>query len=144
MNQPFSAQMCEFADNMGIAMYGRFSEVDAAKFLDIPIQSLALIRGQGKINFIQMDADTVKYFGFQLVEYLIGAICQVTKQKKETSGPDRIIRSKEVLKITGVTRTTIWRWEEQGKFPARVNLGVGSVGWRLSEIEAWINSRDNT
>jgi predicted DNA-binding transcriptional regulator AlpA len=142
MSQPFSAELCGIADSMGIALYGRFSENDGAKCLKISPQSLALIRGQGKISFIQLDANKVEYFGYQLLQYLLGAVCQTTPAKKQAKGPDRIIRCKEVLKITGVTRTTIWRWEEQGKFPARINLGVGSVGWRLSEVEAWISSRE--
>jgi len=31
--------------------------------------------------------------------------------------------------------------ERTGEFPHRVPLGVGSVGWKLSEINQWINNR---
>ncbi|MCW8830254.1 MAG: AlpA family phage regulatory protein [Gammaproteobacteria bacterium] len=55
--------------------------------------------------------------------------------------PDRIIRTKEVQEMTGLSRTSIWREERKGNFPARVPLSAGSVGWRLSEVEIWIQTR---
>jgi len=54
---------------------------------------------------------------------------------------DKIIRSKEVQELTGLSRTTIWRMERTGKFPARVALSTSNVGWRLSDIQKWIRSK---
>ena len=54
---------------------------------------------------------------------------------------DRILRTPEVVKLTGLSRTTIWRRVRSGDFPAPVKLGSlasRSVGWRESEIEEWI------
>lgn len=48
--------------------------------------------------------------------------------------PDKIIRSKEVQALTGLSRTTIWRLEREGKFPARVPLTASNVGWRLTDV----------
>src|SRR5262249_48555906 len=56
--------------------------------------------------------------------------------------PDRFLRSDEVLTRTGVSRTTIWRLERSGNFPARRRLSPNTVGWRESEVEEWIASRD--
>jgi len=53
---------------------------------------------------------------------------------------DRIVRSKEVGWLTGLGRTTRWRREREGSFPARVRLTSGAVGWRLSEVNAWVES----
>jgi len=55
--------------------------------------------------------------------------------------PERIFRSKEVQKMTGLSHISIWRLERKGEFPARVPLTAGSVGWRLNKMEEWINSR---
>ena len=52
-----------------------------------------------------------------------------------------ILRTAAVTRLTGLSRTTIWRLERQGEFPSRVRLGVNSVGWREEEIARWINSR---
>lgn len=53
----------------------------------------------------------------------------------------RILRIGEVKSRTGLSRTTIWRKEKAGDFPARVRLGANSVGWPESEVEEWIEKR---
>lgn len=53
----------------------------------------------------------------------------------------RLLRVDEVKRRTGLSRTTIWRREREGEFPARVKLGDNSVAWRESEVEDWIESR---
>ncbi len=50
---------------------------------------------------------------------------------------DRMIREAECERITGLSRTTRWRLERQGKFPKRRQLSQNCVGWVLSEILAW-------
>lgn len=54
---------------------------------------------------------------------------------------DRIIREPERKQITGRSTASWWRDERAGKVPARVRLGDNAVGWRLSEIMAWVESR---
>jgi prophage regulatory protein len=51
---------------------------------------------------------------------------------------DRYLRSKEVMRITGLSRTTIWRKERAGTFPARRRISQNAVGWLESEIMAWV------
>lgn len=53
----------------------------------------------------------------------------------------RLIRTAEVLARTGLSRTTIWRLERAGLFPARRRLGPNSVGWLESEIDEWVAGR---
>ena len=55
---------------------------------------------------------------------------------------DRIVRSQEVGRLTGLGRTTLWRREREGTFPARVRLTTGAVGWRLSEVMRWLQDLD--
>lgn len=52
-----------------------------------------------------------------------------------------VIRSKHLRHFTGLSRTTIWRLEREGNFPARIRLGYAGVGWRRSEIETWLATR---
>ncbi len=54
---------------------------------------------------------------------------------------DRIVRERERREITGVGRTTAYELEKRGLFPRRVDLVGGRVGWRASELEAWVKSR---
>lgn len=53
---------------------------------------------------------------------------------------DRILRRPEVEAVTGLARSTIYHRLRYGNFPVPVSLGVRCVGWRLSEIEAWLAS----
>lgn len=51
-----------------------------------------------------------------------------------------ILREKEVIKLVGLSRTSIWRKERLGTFPRRVRLGAGgrAIGWRRSDLEEWL------
>lgn len=53
----------------------------------------------------------------------------------------RTLRLPQVLEMTALSRTTIWRMERKGTFPARLRLGEASVGWDEAEIVAWLTSR---
>ncbi|MYB46043.1 MAG: AlpA family phage regulatory protein [Acidimicrobiia bacterium] len=58
-------------------------------------------------------------------------------------GGGRVVRLPEVLEITGLSRTTIWRREREGSFPAPFRLGgegTRAVGWREQDIYDWIDS----
>jgi prophage regulatory protein len=52
----------------------------------------------------------------------------------------QILREKEVIKVVGLSRTSIWRKERLGTFPRRVKLGAGgrAIGWLRSDVEAWL------
>ena len=53
----------------------------------------------------------------------------------------KILRTSEVIKLTGLSRTTIWRLERKNKFPNRIQLTVNAVGWDEKEVIAWLESR---
>ena len=53
---------------------------------------------------------------------------------------ERLLRRREVEKITGIGRSSIYRLMKKGKFPRGVRIGSKVVRWRLSEIMAWLKS----
>ena len=54
----------------------------------------------------------------------------------------RILRLKEVQRMTGLSRSTIYVEMAKGNFPRQVQLtGVRSVGWYESAVVQWIESR---
>ena len=53
----------------------------------------------------------------------------------------QIIRLPDVLAVTGLSRTTIWRLSRSGRFPAPIRLSERAVGWRRREVEGWLDSR---
>lgn len=55
---------------------------------------------------------------------------------------DQIIRQSKVREMTGLSRSSIYRLEKSDTdFPKRRQISPGSVGWLLSEVLAWIESR---
>ena len=52
----------------------------------------------------------------------------------------KILRTPEILSLTGLSRVTLWRKEREGTFPKRVQLGANSIGWKSDEIDAWLES----
>jgi prophage regulatory protein len=54
---------------------------------------------------------------------------------------DRFIREPECREITGLSRSTRWRLERNGKFPRRRRISVGTTGWLASEIAFWVRER---
>lgn len=53
---------------------------------------------------------------------------------------ERILRLRQVIDKTGLTKSTIYRRIKAGEFPGPVDLGGYIAGWRQSEIDAWIAS----
>ena len=55
--------------------------------------------------------------------------------------PVSIYRLPAVLEVTGLSKATIYRLLERGEFPPRVKLSPRCVGWRVGDIEAWLEAR---
>ncbi len=51
------------------------------------------------------------------------------------------LRFPEVRQLTGLSRSTLWRMEREGAFPARRKLSARSVGWLASEVKIWTEQR---
>ncbi len=41
----------------------------------------------------------------------------------------KLIRMQELVKLIGVSRTTLWRMERDGQFPARIRTSARLVAW---------------
>jgi len=55
-----------------------------------------------------------------------------------------LARLPTVLKMTGLGRSTIYRWIADGSFPPPVRLGPRAVAWRWSDLDEWTCSRSTT
>ena len=53
---------------------------------------------------------------------------------------DRFMRVEEVLYVTGMSCSTLYRKIGRGTFPRQVNLGVNMVAWRESQIADWMQN----
>lgn len=59
----------------------------------------------------------------------------------------QIIRLKQVKAMTGLSRTTIYRFMSINEFPKQIKLGPKSSSWLIDEVDEWIKRqiqiRDN-
>lgn len=53
----------------------------------------------------------------------------------------RIMRLKEVIDTTGLSRSTLYKYIGEGRFPSPVSLGDRSIGFLDSEVFDWILAR---
>ena len=51
---------------------------------------------------------------------------------------ERVLRMREVVELTGLSRSTIERRIKDETFPTPRQLGPRAKGWLLSEIEEWM------
>lgn len=54
---------------------------------------------------------------------------------------DRLITRQEVEKMTGLSRSTIYRLMARNEFPKQVRIAPRAVRWSLREILAYVKSR---
>jgi prophage regulatory protein len=52
-----------------------------------------------------------------------------------------ILRRRQVEARTGLSRSTIYLYIQEGTFPKPINLGTRAVGWLENEIEKWLVER---
>lgn len=54
---------------------------------------------------------------------------------------DTILRLPEVRKYTGFPTSTIYDHIKKGFLPRPIKIGPRAVGWRLSDLEKWLEER---
>ena len=54
---------------------------------------------------------------------------------------DRLLSRKQVEKLTGLGRSTIYRLMRAGEFPTPIRIGGRAVRWPASELREFLESR---
>jgi len=126
---------------MGISMYQVFSFEDASSFLNCSQDNLKTWADIGDIACIRLPEGEEQFFGYQLIAYLLKHTTSQPPITESTNVVERIIKTDEVMHLTSLSRSTLWRYEKENKFPKREKLGAKSVGWKLSEVQEWIINR---
>ncbi|MDQ0570073.1 prophage regulatory protein [Variovorax paradoxus] len=57
----------------------------------------------------------------------------------QTVGAPAFFRMADVVRITALSRTTVYRRIAGGKFPPPVHLGGRACGWPRAAIQRWID-----
>lgn len=54
---------------------------------------------------------------------------------------NRMLRIRDVLDLTRLSRSQTYRMEAAGNFPARIKLSPGTTVWIAQEVDAWLANR---
>jgi prophage regulatory protein len=54
----------------------------------------------------------------------------------------KILRTHQVLEVTGLTRATLYRYIAAGTFPQPIHLGPQSRGWEEEAVATWRAARE--
>ncbi len=54
---------------------------------------------------------------------------------------NKFLKIKDVITITGLSRSSIYSFINQGTFPKQVQISARSVRWVDSDIEQWMNQK---
>jgi len=66
---------------------------------------------------------------------------QTTTNETSLNRNERILRIRDVLYRTGLSRSVFYLHVKDGTFPAPVKIGKRSVGWVESLVQVWINEQ---
>lgn len=53
----------------------------------------------------------------------------------------RILRLKEVCKVTGLGRSCVYQLQAEHRFPHSIRIGARAVGWLEDDIKKWLADR---
>ena len=65
-------------------------------------------------------------------------------KKVEKMIDDRFIRMPEVIKMTGLGKSTIFAWINTNRFPAPIKMGRRVSVWKISTIHAWMEDNEKS
>ena len=54
---------------------------------------------------------------------------------------NKIIRPIELAEQLNISKSTLWRWRSDPHFPKPILLGARSVGFFVSDVDAWLLAR---
>ncbi|NHF65977.1 helix-turn-helix transcriptional regulator [Xanthomonas hortorum] len=54
---------------------------------------------------------------------------------------DYYLRLRDVTRITGLSRSSIYNYIAAGLFPKQRAMGIRAVRWLASEVHAWVEDR---
>lgn len=53
----------------------------------------------------------------------------------------RFLKLPEVMRVTGLSRSSIYAFIQSNKFPAPIPLGPRAVGWLEAEVNDWVQQK---
>ena len=65
------------------------------------------------------------------------------RKPHRTENPNRLIRIRDVMELTGLSRSYVYALAADGRFPRSISLVPGgtSRAWVYSEVQDWLDER---
>lgn len=93
-------------------------------------------------SFGEADSDLVGQTAlFVLSQRFNGIPYALREAHEDAQMTSSLLRLPEVKRLSGLSRSTIYRLEAQGDFPARVRISERATAWRADEVLAWLSER---
>lgn len=54
---------------------------------------------------------------------------------------DSVLTWQQLRTVIPLSRPQVWRLRQTGAFPAPIKLSQNRVGWRTSDVRAWLDAR---
>ncbi|PKG84372.1 hypothetical protein CXF85_08595 [Colwellia sp. 75C3] len=110
------------------------------------------LKTQNTINELQLVKRHIDGFKSQLTKRDISeqTRANIPEQKlsieqtqTRSKQPSDLIRIKEVISMTGLSRSSIYTYKNKGEFPSPIQLSSRSVAWVRVDVEQWILGKIN-
>ncbi|MEW6996243.1 helix-turn-helix transcriptional regulator [Colwelliaceae bacterium BS250] len=105
---------------------------------------LLLSSTRSAISTLQTSINHLEYLKVQLAKNERSYQYQLPEQTaqvtilNENKQPSDLIRLKEVVQMTGLSRSSIYHQIQEQRFPSSISLGARAVAWLRKDIESWI------
>lgn len=67
-----------------------------------------------------------------------------TESQPATARDEELWSVRTIVARTGLARSTLYKYVQQGHFPRQRRLGPRRVGWLASEVRSWMGSRPSS
>jgi prophage regulatory protein len=55
---------------------------------------------------------------------------------------DPLLDQRQIINYLGISRTQLWRVRRAGGFPTPLHLSQGISRWRLSQLQDWLQQKE--
>ena len=52
-----------------------------------------------------------------------------------------VLRRKQMLKLLGLSATTVYKMQRDGRFPRPIQLSTRTTGWLAADVKQWLKER---
>ena len=51
----------------------------------------------------------------------------------------KLLKTSDVLAVTGLSRSTLYRWMDMGYFPKATKIGPNRNAWKEQDVQMWLD-----